>query len=290
MRVAIYGKTTAEANFEVVTTLTRQLLAKGVQVLVFSYLKERLQETLNDTEVSYFSSHTDLAGVDCMVSVGGDGTFLDSTTVIRHTEIPILGINTGRLGFLTGFGKNEVTEAVEALITGNYTIDKRSLLKVESSGSDFDGYPYALNELTVHKRDTTSMVTVDVYLNDTFLNAYWADGLIISTPTGSTAYSLSCEGPILTPDSQNFIINPIAPHNLNVRPLVIPDTGTLRLKVESRSNDFLASLDSRSKALSTQTELVVSKADFSINLIRRPGQDFLNTLRNKLLWGNDKRN
>lgn len=288
MRVALYGKTNAEAHPDVVGSLINTLQNKGAEVWVYAYLKDKLPPL--PAGVGFFASHTDLVGVDFIISIGGDGTLLDCATVIRHTEIPVLGLNTGRLGFLTAFGKDETEAAAEALFSGRFNIEKRTLLQAETNGYDFDGHPYALNELTVHKRDTSSMVTVDVYLNDTFLNSYWADGLIISTPTGSTAYSLSCEGPILTPDSQNFIINPIAPHNLNVRPLVIPDSGTLRLKIASRSNDYLVSLDSRSKGLTANHEITVKKASFTINLVRQPGHDFLDTLRNKLFWGNDKRN
>ncbi|UPT68245.1 MAG: NAD kinase [Sphingobacteriales bacterium JAD_PAG50586_3] len=286
MRIAIYGKQSASENIAAVSAFIDRLEQSGVDLIVFDYLRNHL----SGRNLNYFATHTELAGSDFLVSFGGDGTLLDSTTFVRDSEIPILGINTGRLGFLTEFGKDEVNEAAEALINNAYLIDNRALLKIENPESDFDGYPYALNELTVHKKDTTSMVTVDVHLNNVFLNSYWADGLIISTPTGSTAYSLSCEGPILTPDNQSFIINPIAPHNLNVRPLVIPDNGLLRLTVQSRSNDFLASLDSRSKSLNCQTTINISKAPFSIKLVRRPGQSFLNTLRDKLLWGNDRRN
>lgn len=286
MRIAIYGKQSASENIAAVAAFIDKLLQGNVNVIVFDYLRNHL----SGLDVNYFTSHTELAGADFLVSFGGDGTLLDATTFVRNTEIPILGINTGRLGFLTEFGKDEVADAADALLSGTFEIDKRALLKIDSTDTDFDGYPYALNELTVHKKDTTSMITVDVHLNNVFLNSYWADGLIISTPTGSTAYSLSCEGPILMPDNQNFIINPIAPHNLNVRPLVIPDNGLLTLSVQSRSNDFLASLDSRSKSINCQTTINISKAPFSINLVRRPGQSFLNTLRHKLFWGNDRRN
>lgn len=290
MRIAIYGKLSATENIQSVTAFLERLLQNDVDVTVFEYLRASIESTFSGHTIDYFSAHNQLSGCDFLVSFGGDGTLLDATTFVRDSELPILGINTGRLGFLTEFGKDETDEAVDALLNGNFTIDKRALLKVENSETDFDGYPYALNELTVHKKDTTSMVTVDVHLNDVFLNSYWADGLIISTPTGSTAYSLSCEGPILTPDNQSFIINPIAPHNLNVRPLVIPDNGVLTLTIQSRSNDFLASLDSRSKSITCQSSITITKSPFSINLIRRPGQSFLNTLRHKLFWGNDRRN
>ena len=290
MRIAIYGKQSASDNIEAITTFIEKLLQSQVAITVFEHLRGPVAATFPNSTIEFFSAHNQLSGCNFLVSFGGDGTLLDATTFVRDSELPILGINTGRLGFLTEFGKDDVAEAAQALLSQSYVIDKRTLLKIENSESDFDGYPYALNELTVHKKDTTSMITVDVHLNDMFLNSYWADGLIISTPTGSTAYSLSCEGPILTPDNQSFIINPIAPHNLNVRPLVIPDNGQLSLTIQSRSNDFLASIDSRSKSIGCQTVIKISKAPFSINLVRRPGQTFLNTLRHKLFWGTDRRN
>lgn len=289
MRIAVYGKTTAEAHSSVVKNVVSQLLAKNVQVSVFSYLKDFITAEFDgDARISYFAVNSELQGYNYLISIGGDGTFLDAATVVRDSGLPMVGINTGRLGFLTEFSKVELADAIDALLSNNVSIEKRALLKIENTEYDFDGFPCALNELTVQKNGT-SMLGVDVYLNEVFLNSYWADGLIISTATGSTAYSLSCEGPILTPDSPNFIINPIAAHNLSVRPLVLPDSGTLRLKVSSRSNDFAASLDSRSHTFSTTTELKVSKAPFEINLVRRPGQDFFNTLRHKLFWGSDKR-
>lgn len=289
MRIAIYGKNSATANAQTVNALVQQLSAAGAHITICHHL-QNLPGLTTGSHISFFTTHTEIADCNYLISIGGDGTLLDATTLVRNTGIPILGLNTGRLGFLTEFSKTELAEAAQALIDKNYSIDSRSLLKVESPENDYDGYPYALNELTVHKKDTTSMITVNVFMNDLLLNSYWADGLIISTPTGSTAYSLSCGGPILTPESENFVITPIAPHNLNVRPLVIPDNCVLRLQVESRSNDFLASLDSRSEGLSTTEDIIVSKANFNINLIRRPSQDFLSTLRNKLMWGLDKRN
>lgn len=289
MRIAIYGKNSATANATTVNALAKRLLGAGAEVTLFSFL-QNLPGLMADKGISFFATPAEISNCNYLISIGGDGTLLDATTFVRNSGVPILGLNTGRLGFLTEFNKDEIDAAAQALIDGTFLIDKRSLLKVESAENNYDGYPFALNELTVHKKDTTSMVTVNVYLNNLLLNSYWADGLIISTPTGSTAYSLSCGGPILTPESENFVITPIAPHNLNVRPLVIPDSGVLRLNIESRSNDFLASLDSRSEGLTTASDIVVSKADFYINLIRRPGQDFLSTLRNKLMWGLDKRN
>lgn len=287
MRVAIYGKVHALASPDTVNSLLSHLQAIGAHIAVFADLQALVQ---HDQTIGLFSTAEEVATYDYLISIGGDGTLLNATTLVRNSGIPILGINMGRLGFLTDCGKDDIAEAVKALADKSYQIDRRTVLKIENAESNYGGYPFALNELTVHKKDTSSMVTVNVFMNDVFLNSYWADGLIIATPTGSTAYSLSCGGPILTPESENIVLTPIAPHNLNVRPLVIPDDSKLRLEVQSRSNDFLASPDSRSEGHTTAAIITISKADFTINLLRRPGQDFLSTLRSKLMWGIDKRN
>jgi NAD+ kinase len=225
-----------------------------------------------------------------MISIGGDGTFLDSITFIRDSGMPVVGINAGTLGFLSNISKDEIDYAIDEIIAGNFTLDKRAMLSIETKMNLFEDANVALNDLTIHKYDSSSMITIHVYLNDEFLNSYWSDGLIISTPTGSTAYSLSCGGPIITPGSGNFVINPVAPHNLNVRPVVIPDDNIITIKVEGRSGKFLVSLDSKSETVSDSTTLSIKKADFHLNLIRLNSQNFLSTLRNKLMWGLDKRN
>jgi NAD+ kinase len=201
-----------------------------------------------------------------------------------------MGINLGRLGFLTGVGTEDISGALEALMKGHYTIDKRSLLRLESNRNLFGGVNYALNELTIHKKDSSSMITINTYLNGEYLNSYWADGLIIATPTGSTGYSLSCGGPIVAPYSGNFVITPIAPHNLNVRPIVVSDQNVISLEVEGRSQYFLASLDSRSVTIDSAISLAVRREDFTMSLVRLGSTNFLNTLRKKLNWGLDTRN
>lgn len=228
--------------------------------------------------------------IDIVFSIGGDGTFLETVTFVRDTDIPIVGINSGRLGFLANISRNELAEALDSIHNQNFTIEERSLIKVESDNSVFNDYNCALNEITVQKRDSGSMITIQVYANDKFLNSYRADGLIIATPTGSTAYSLSVGGPIVVPGSNNFIITPIAPHNLTVRPIVIPNNNVLKIKIEGRNKNYLASLDYRSEILNTKTSLTVRTAPYSIKIVKFENKSFFDILRNKLMWGFDKRN
>jgi NAD+ kinase len=201
-----------------------------------------------------------------------------------------MGINAGRLGFLAGVGKAEAEPAIDALLTGAFTLDKRSLLQLDSNNNLFDGNNFALNEFTLHKKSTSSMIVIHTYLNGDFLTSYWADGLIVSTPTGSTAYNLSCNGPILVPSTENFVITPVAPHNLNIRPLVIPDNSILSFEIEGRSNTFLCTLDSRMETIEASTQIAIKKANYVFNLIRLNDENFLSTLRNKMNWGKDQRN
>ena len=226
----------------------------------------------------------------CMISIGGDGTLLDTITLIQNSGIPVLGINTGRLGFLSAISTDEISYASKALISGDYAIDNRAMLQLYSPPGLFGDFNYALNEMTVLKRDNSSMIKIKAYVDDQFLNTYWADGLIISTPTGSTGYSLSCGGPIISPESKTLVITPIATHNLTVRPIVIPDSCVIKLQISGRTQDYLLTLDSRSRPMSTTEELLIKRAPFSINLIGIGQKDFYKTIRNKLAWGLDKRN
>lgn len=291
--IAIYGRSFEDSFIPHVQQLFDTLYEHNLKITVYEsfypYLKARIDIK---NECQTFKSHHDVAGgLRAMLSIGGDGTLLDTINIVRDSQIPVLGINTGRLGFLSSIGKDEIKAAVEAVIAKEYQIDSRALLELQvSDPSLFPEFRYALNELTVHKKDSSSMVTIHTYINDSYLNSYWADGLIIATPTGSTAYSLSTGGPILLPGSKNFIITPIAAHNLNVRPVVVPDDSVLKLTVEGRSTQFLASLDSRSEPIDASTELIIKRAPFEINLIRLEHQNFLNTMRNKLMWGLDRRN
>jgi NAD+ kinase len=230
------------------------------------------------------------SSIDCLISLGGDGTMLDTVTLVRDTGIPVLGINYGRLGFLANIGKEEIDTAIEALVERKYVLDKRTLLHMDANLPLFGDVPYALNEFTLHKSDTSPMIKIHTYLNGEFLNTYWADGLIVSTPTGSTGYSLSCNGPVVFPDSASFVITPVSPHNLNIRPIVVPDNTVISFEVEGRTDNFLCSLDSRRELVPKEVQIAVRKEGFGINLIRLNENNFLQTLRNKLSWGLDKRN
>jgi NAD+ kinase len=239
---------------------------------------------------STFNHSNDLTGIDFMISLGGDGTLLDAVTFVGDKGIPILGVNYGRLGFLASIGKDEIHSAVESLVNRTFMLDKRSLVHLDANMPLFSGLPYALNEFTIHKKDISPMIKIHTYLNGEFLNTYWADGLIVSTPTGSTGYNLSCNGPVVFPDSASFVITPVSPHNLNIRPLVIPDTSVISFEVEGRTDGFLCTLDSRREIASKDVLLAIRKEAFSINLVRLNENNFLQTLRNKLSWGLDKRN
>jgi NAD+ kinase len=238
-----------------------------------------------------FSGTDDLTeDIDFFISLGGDGTLLDTVTLVKNKRIPVVGINFGRLGFLAGIGRDEMVTAVKALARRSYIIDRRTLIHLDSNVALFNDVPYALNEFAIHKRDTAPMIKIHTYLNGELLNTYWADGLILATPTGSTGYSLSCAGPVVFPDSSSFVITPVAPHNLNVRPIIIPDNTIVSFEVESRSDDIICALDSRREIVNKNVLLAVRRENFMMNLVRLNENNFLQTLRNKLSWGLDKRN
>lgn len=242
-------------------------------------------------DYTVFSRHDDLhENIDCIISLGGDGTMLDTATLVRDKKIPIMGINFGRLGFLASIGKHELTAAVEALANGRFVTEKRTLLHLNASIPLFGDTPFALNEIAIHKRDTSPMIKIHTYLNGEFLNSYWADGIIVSTPTGSTGYNMSCNGPIVFPDSASFVITPIAPHNLNVRTIVIPDNNIISFEIEGRTESFICTMDSRREIVEKDIQLAVKKEDFEILLMVLNENSFLSTLREKLTWGFDKRN
>lgn len=292
MKIAVFGKSINKESRSYVEDLHRELLEEGVEISVFRRLERFITDHCDlDFSFQSFATHEELLefGPDFLITIGGDGTILDAVTYIRDSGIPILGVNTGRLGFLSNVSKENISEAVEALVKGEYSIDSRYLLELQTPDLDLD-LNFALNEVTVSRKDTTAMVTVHTWINGKYLNSYWADGLIIATPTGSTGYSLSCGGPIIMPGSESFVITPIAPHNLNVRPFVIPNNMEIKLKVEGRERQFLVSLDSRIYSLDTGSELTVKLQKFKINLVKTDIQDFADTLRNKLLWGLDRRN
>ena len=291
MKFSIYGKRFEPAYAKHVEHLFNALIRRGVKVSVYEKFYRFIQDYFHLPEtVTTFTREDDITDTSFLISVGGDGTLLDTVTFVRDSGIPIIGINMGRLGFLASIAKQEIKTAVESLMKGHFTIEKRSLIRVESNIPLFNGVNYGLNEVTIHKKDTSSMIIVHAYLNGEFLNSYWADGLILATPTGSTGYSLSCGGPIIFPNSENFVITPISPHNLNVRPIIISDNQVITFEVEGRSAHYLATLDSRTETLETTVQLAVRKESFELNLIRLSTENYLGTLRNKLMWGLDTRN
>lgn len=294
-RIALYGRAPKPQNVPYMDAIIERLLHEEVKISVFHELLDWAEEAKSEfenLEFTGFTNREDLEefGADVLISMGGDGTILEAVVLIGEASIPVLGINMGRLGFLANVGKSEIDSALDSLFSGRYQLDYRSLIQMKTNGSHVLKPNFALNEVTIARKETTSMITVHTYLNGTYLNSYWADGLIVSTPTGSTGYSLSCGGPIMMPNSENFVLTPIAPHNLTVRPFVISDTNVLRLRVESRESEFLASLDSRLHSFSTTIELTLQKANFKVALVQTELQDFSTTLRNKLSWGLDYRN
>lgn len=295
MRIALYSRQLKPDDIPFVQTVVAMLQKSGIDCLLYDLLHRELQQQLQEiqTAMPTFDSHDSLSGrADFLFSIGGDGTLLNTITLVQDLNIPVLGINSGRLGFLTDVHKDEfTTQLLTALQSGNFTLDSRTILRADSNRPAlFADAPYALNEFTIHKLDTSAMITVHTYVDGQFLNSYWADGIIVSTPTGSTAYSLSCGGPIVYPSSQTFIITPVAPHNLNVRPIVIPDDKTISFKVEGRGDAFLCTLDSRYETIDHHYQIQVSKERFMLQLVRLSGNDFFSTIRNKLMWGLDTRN
>lgn len=293
MKVAVFGTTVSDSFTPVLNEFFGFLKANKIEVQLYqpfySYLVDELKTEPFYT--SLFNSYRDFKNsCDFIFSVGGDGTFLHSVLSIRNFDIPVVGVNSGRLGFLADISENQVQNALTQIFNHNYSLIERTMLQVDFCGKDNLDFNFALNEMTVLKTDTSSMINIYAYLGNELLNNYWADGLIIATPTGSTAYSLSVGGPILTPDSENFVITPLAPHNLTVRPLVVPDNYEIELKIEGRGTHFLTSLDFRSVAVDLSTVIKVKKANFKLKTLQLPGQTFFSTLRNKLMWGIDRRN
>lgn len=292
MKVAIYSRGLDAEQQEPLHVLLQELQRYNIHILIYNALLEQYSLPVNLLENTRpFHSSEDLDDeTDCLISLGGDGTMLDSVTLVRDKGIPLLGINFGRLGFLASISKEEVATAVDAIVNRTFVVDKRSLIHLDASLPLFGNDPFALNEFAIHKRDTSPMIKVHTYLNGEFLNSYWADGLIVSTPTGSTGYSMSCNGPIIFPESPCFVITPVAPHNLNVRPIVIADTDIISFEIEGRSDQFICSLDARREIVDKSIQLAVKKENFHINLVRLNENSFLSTLRTKLTWGLDKRN
>jgi len=293
-KVAIFGQSDAVKTQKALTTLLTILEKYSVTVFFEEHFYNifKHQNTTGKNYATFLSFHNLDRSFDLFFSLGGDGTILRGITYIRDSNIPILGINTGRLGFLANIQKDAIEKSIELLIAKEYTIQERTLLSIETNPSvdSFSEFSFALNEITIARENTTSMIGIKTFLNKEYLTNYWSDGLIIATPTGSTGYSLSCNGPVILPDSKSFVINPIAPHNLNARPVVIPDDTSIELKVNSREKSFLISLDSRIKSVTRDTEIFIKKSTFTIKSIIPSNHSFLNTLRTKLLWGEDTRN
>ncbi len=292
MKIALFGKAFNPDHIEYFRILTEALESRGCKLIVWKPFHDFLKDKIAfRQDVKIFNNHAELKGqADLLFSVGGDGTMLDAVRQVRDSGIPIVGINLGRMGFLSSIPRDEIIPAVDDIIEKRYRIVKRTLICLQSPANLFSDFNYAFNELSINKKENSSLVVVHVWVNDQQLHSYWADGLIVATPTGSTAYSLSCGGPIITPDSSNFVITPIAPHNLSVRPVVIPDSSLIRIRIDSREQQALLGLDSQSTLISPENELVVGKAGFEINLVQRLNENFFSTIRAKLNWGSDIRN
>lgn len=291
MKIALFGNEFSPNYIKYIKHLIQKLENEKIEILVQQQFYDFLHENISFSEnIQTFDRISEQDRIDFLFSIGGDGTLLRAVTYVRESNIPILGINTGRLGFISSISTDQIDDAVDHVLNGDYKIRSRTLLEIETENNLFGTTNFALNEVAIVKKDTSSMIRIDAFLDDEFLNSYWADGLLISTPTGSTGYSLSCGGPIILPGTKNIIIAPIAPHNLNVRPIIINEKSKIRLKVEDRDQLALVSLDSRSRAFDSSLELIIKKADFKINLIEPKDNSFITTIRTKLMWGSDKRN
>ena len=292
MRIALYGRGFGPDYDGLMTEVLRVLKDARTETLVFTGLLDDVKRCADKgAEYPTFNSYDQLKGkADVLFSFGGDGTMLDSVEYVRDTAIPVLGINMGRLGFLSSVSSDETLYAVHKILNGDYEVERRSLLELVGEKQRFNGINYALNELSVMRKDGSSLIVIQVFVDDKLLNTYWADGLIMATPTGSTAYSLSAGGPIVAPNNDSFLITPISAHNLSVRPVVISDKSVVKIKVDGRCDAYDLSLDSRTKLVDKSLQLEVKKAEFSFNMVKLPGKDFFEAIRKKLLWGNDVRN
>ena len=293
MKVGIYGKDFNPEFNPYIIEFINKIQQNNISIIIFEPFYKFIIKNV-DFDFSpngFFNTYKDIPkDIDLCFSVGGDGTFLETASFIRNQNIPIVGINSGRLGFLANIAKENISLAINSIIANDYQIEERTLLQLDTKQKLFNGYNYALNEFTVHKRDSSSMIMIKAYLNNDYLNTYWADGLVVATATGSTAYSLSAGGPILTPNSENFVITPIAPHSLTVRPLIIPNDYELKLTVTGRNINCLVSLDHRHISVDEEIELIIKRSDYKIKTIKFSSDNFFVTLRSKLMWGLDRRN
>ncbi|MBT8232754.1 MAG: NAD kinase [Saprospiraceae bacterium] len=290
MKAFIFGQKWKEVDTPFVNRLLNKLEAADIDFKVFQNYADQLPQLSLDYEC--LSTHDELKDYspEVIITLGGDGTILSAVPLIRELEIPIMGLNLGRLGFLASIEQERIDQAIDNFVAGNYTVIKRAMIKMISNPQVFANDNFALNDFTLLKRDNSSMIVLHTFIDGEFLNSYWADGLIVSTPTGSTGYSLSCGGPIIFPSSDNLVLTPVAPHNLNVRPVVISGGHEVSFKIEGRAENFLCSLDSRYEIINSEHEIKLVKNDFSTNLICLQGDNFMKTIRNKLNWGLDKRN
>jgi NAD+ kinase len=292
MKIAVYGR---QFNDEAVIPYIQQvfdsLSLHSVEIYVHHQLNNYLSGKINTGAYNILNEGDQIKGlIDAFITLGGDGTLLDMVSVIRDSGVPVIGINFGRLGFLASVNKNDIASAIHAVVNNQFTLDSRGLLSVESELNILGMDNFALNDITIHKRDDSAMITTSMFLDGEFLNSYWGDGIIIATATGSTAYSLSCGGPIIFPESNSIVVTPVSPHNLNVRPIVLPDSSVLSFEVESRNANYILSCDSKTEVIEKTMKFKVQKANFELNLIRLNNESYLSTLRNKLLWGLDARN
>lgn len=291
MKIALHAKAVNEEVIPYIRQVYEELAARGAELYItktfFKHLQGQGQEW---ADARLFSRIDSLEGFDFVFSLGGDGTLLDTVTYVGASEVPIVGINTGRLGFLATMPKERIKELIDAMYHGYFSYEYRALLHLNADQDLFEGRNFALNEFTILKKDTSSMIVVHTYIDGEFLNSYWADGLIVATPTGSTGYSLSCGGPLVLPQSNNFIVTPVSPHNLYVRPMVVSDKSVISFEIEGRSNHFLVSLDSRSRTVDAGVQMAVRKEQFRAKLVKQSGYNFFDTLRQKLNWGLDNRN
>lgn len=292
MNIAIFSKSIPAENDLYIQQIVDNLEARGSGLVIYEPLYQKLRDRIKfGKELRLFQNHHEIEnGTDYLLSIGGDGTMLDTISLVQDSGIPIMGINLGRMGFLSSISKDKIEQAIEKLFTGRFTLDQRVLIRLESSGNLFGDMNYALNEVSIYRKSPQSMLKIETFVDNEYLNSYWADGLIVSTPTGSTAYSLSNGGPIILPGSSNFVITPIATHNLTVRPIVIPDSSKIRIRVVGRTSEFHINLDSRSALADNSVDLTIMKEEFKINLVKLDGESYFKTIREKLLWGLDIRN
>jgi len=292
MKAAIYSRVLEQDQQANVQLFFDELAKQKIKPLIYEQFFDQIKNNIRlpeDTATFSLSEHI-TQEIEFIISLGGDGTLLDTITLVRDKPISILGINFGRLGFLASIGQDEIKEAIQSIAKRTFVTDKRTLIHLDADLPLFGNVPYALNEFAIHKRDTAAMIKIHTYLNGEFLNTYWADGLIVATPTGSTGYSLSCGGPIVFPESGSFVITPVAPHNLNARPIVVPDDNVISFEIESRSEEIICAMDSRREIVGKNVSLAIRKEGFDISLLRLSENSFLQTLHSKLTWGLDKRN